>query len=165
MKKLLLALLILIPLVTAAQGLITPVDFSQESTVAYKLEDGDGISFYINEKEYIISIDELGTTSARLKSFIYKENGEREVFYVPLGSQYSYKIDFDKDEIYDIKIDLIRIEENKASVLFERISEPKSQNNEVTTNTTKDIINTKGLVITGLIVIAGLIAYFTFKKK
>ena len=168
MKKIILILLVLIPLVNAAQTLITPIDFSSEQTHAIRLEDGDGISFYVNNKKFIISIDEIGKNSIRVKSFLYDENGSKETFYIPLNGQLSYKLDFDKDEIYDLKVDLMRIEENsnKAVVLFERIDEPKGKNNEVTGGTVfkNSIFNVKGIILTILIIIIGLVAYFTFKK-
>mgnify|MGYP001563341309 CR=1 FL=1 len=169
MKKILLILLVIMPVVSAAQGIIAPVDFSNEKIQAYRLGDGDGISFYINNKEFVMSIDEIGKNSVRIKSFLYNKNDSRETFYMPLNGQLSYKLDFDKDNIYDLKVDLAKIEsKEKAVVLFEKIEEPKSQNNnQVTGKTTlnSDIFNIKGLVITVLIVIAGLVAYFTFRRK
>ncbi len=156
----------LITLATAANNLITPIDFSLENQLIYKLEDGDGISFYIKDKQYIMSVDQIGKNSVRIKSFLYNDKEERETFYIPLNGQFSYKLDFDKDNVYDIKVDLVKIEDAKAILFFERISEPKSpSNNKITTNTSKEIIGTKGLIITGLIIIAGLTAYFTFRKK
>jgi len=167
MKKILfiLAFIILIQIANAANNLITPVDFSVEKQVAYKLEDGDGISFYIKNIQYIISIDEIGKGSTRIKSFTYKDNGERETFYIPLNGQFSYKLDFDKDYVYDIKVDLAGIEDKKALLFFEKIEE--SKNNKITSEATynNQIINTKGIIITALIIIAGLIAYFTFRKR
>ena len=168
MKRVLpiLIFIVLINLATAANNLITPVDFSLEKQIIYKLEDGDGISFYIKDKKYIISIDEIGKSSVRVKSFTYKDNGEKETFYIPLNGQFSYKLDFDKDDIYDIKVDLVRVEDTKAVLFFEKIEEPKNKN-QITSETTSNnkIIDAKGIVIASLIVIAGLVAYFTFRKK
>ncbi|MEK6932614.1 MAG: hypothetical protein AABW56_02355 [Nanoarchaeota archaeon] len=168
MKRVLFVLIfiVLIQIATATNNLITPVDFSLENQVIYKLEDGDGISFYIKDKAYVMSIDQIGKSSARIKSFYYNKEGSRETFYVPLNGQFSYKLDFDKDDIYDIKVDLVRIESTKAVLFFEKIEEPKNKN-QVTSEATSNnkIIDTKGVVIAFLIVIAGLISYFTFRKK
>ena len=170
MKKVLFILIFIVLInLAAANKLITPADFSLEKQIIYKLEDGDGISFYIKDKGYIISIDEIGKGSVRVKSFTYNDNGERETFYIPLNGQFSYKLDFDKDDIYDIKIDLIKIEGTKAVLFFEKIEEPKNpDDNKVTGSSISDLnklINTKGIIITALIIILGLIIYFTFRKK
>ncbi len=161
----LIFIILLIP-VYAINGLITEADFSSQDTRAYKLEEGDGISFEIDNKSYIISIDELGKDSLRLKSFIYKDE-ERETFYLPLNKMNSYKIDFDKDNFNDIKIELYEVnyEENKATLIFKKINEPKEVLTGQTVNENKQIFNTKGIIVTALIVLAGLIAYFTFRKK
>ena|SRR3989344_6195043 len=168
MKRVLfiLVFMVLVSLVTAENNLISPVDFSLEDQVIYKLEDGDGISFYIKDKQYVISVDHIGKSSARIKSFLYKDNGERETFYIPLNGQFSYKLDFDKDNIYDIKVDLVKVEDTKAILFFEKIEEPKNQD-KITSEATSNnrIIDAKGVVITSLVVIAGLVAYFTFRKK
>ncbi len=176
MKKigLLIFILIGIGFVDATQGLLTSVDFSVEPIHAYKLDKGDGISFIFKDKEYVISVDDIGKTTARIKSFHYNEANEREVFYIPLTGQYSYKLDFDKDNFYDMKVGLAKIDEQgSAIIVFERINEAsKIANNQ--TNSTNGItsaataisnINLKGFAITALIVIAGIIAYFTFRKK
>ena len=164
MKKSLLILIFILNVVFVnAQVLITPVDFSNSNPVAYRLEDGDGISFIIKDKEYVISIDEIGKSSVRLKSFFYN-NDQRETFYMPLGFKYSYKLDFDKNNIYDLKINLAEVENNTAVILFERIYEKKE--NKITSKTTyNNPFNLKGIIITILIILAGLVAYFTFRKK
>ena len=165
-KLILFFVLITIPLVYGAQGLITEVDFSKENIQGYKLEDGDGISFFVKDKYYIISIDSMGKIGVRLKSFIYKENGERETFYIPLNKKFSYKLDFDKDDIYDLKVNLANIEEGKAIIILEKIEEKKF-GDEISSSAVKEKknINIKGIIITTLIVLAGLVAYFTFRKK
>jgi len=149
------------------------VEFSQGDQRGYILKDGDGISFSFSGKGYVISVDEIGKKSARLKSFIYRENNEKETFYLPLSKGVSYKIDFNKDEVYDMRVSLIEIDNNekKATFLFEAIQEAKKPNetNEIsgsaTARTASNLgINYKGLIITALIIIAGLVAYFTFRK-
>lgn len=168
MRKALLIILFIIvyPMVSATNNLIMPVDFSLEDQIIYKLEDGDGISFYIKDKQYIISVDQIGKTTVRVKSFLYDDNEKRETFYIPLNGQFSYNLDFDKDDIYDIKVDLVRVEDTKAVLFFKKIEEPKNKN-QITSEAISDnkIIDAKGIIIAALIVIAGLVAYFTFRKK
>ena len=171
MKKNILFILIFIILILtkvyATQGVITDVDFSLKPQQAFILGDADGISFMINDKEYVISVDDIGRGSVRIKSFNYNDNGERETFYIPLNGKLSYKLDLDKDDIYDIKVDLFKIEDDgRAVIVFERISESKNKD-QVTSETTSNInfIDNNGMIIIGLIVIAGVIAYFTFRKK
>lgn len=166
-SNILIAILI-IPIAFATQGIITEVDFSLQPERAFILGDADGISFIINEKEYVISIDEIGRESIRVQSFFYNEDGSREVLYIPLNGQYSYKIDYDKDDVYDLKVDFLRIEDDgRAVVIFERISENKYEDDQITseTVTNTNFINTQGIIITILIVLAGVIAYFVFRKK
>ncbi len=151
--------------VNGAQGILTNVDFSEANPRAFILGDGDGISFSIDEIEYIISVDELGESSVRLKSFFDDGNGEREVFYIPLNKIYSYRLDFNKDDFYDIKVSLVRMEDDgRAVILFERINEKRGSNNEVTSEVNRNF-DWKGITVSALIILAGLIAYFTFRKK
>ena len=172
MKKLLLLIITLIigsSFVIGAQGIITPTDFNKEAVQGYKLGDGDGISFTFEDKEYIISVDQIGkTTGVRLKSFIYKEDGEKETYYIPLTSQFSYKLDFDKNDIYDLHISLAKIdqEDGRVTIIFESIKEDKN-GNEITSEASKNNfkLNAKGIIIAALIVVAGLVAYFTFRKR
>ena len=151
--------------VNGAQGILTNVDFSEANPRAFILGDGDGISFSIDEIEYIISVDELGESSVRLKSFFDDGNGEREVFYIPISKIYSYRLDFNKDDFYDIKVSLVRMEDDgRAVMLFERINEKRGSNNEVTSEVNRNF-DWKGITVSALIILAGLIAYFTFRKK
>jgi len=172
MKKLFLLIIVLIiwgVFVLGAQGLITSVDFNVDSIKGFKLGDGDGISFMFKDKEYVISVDQIGkTTGVRLKSFIYTEDGEKETYYIPLTSQFSYKLDFDKNDVYDLHISLAEVnqDDGRATIIFKAIQEDKN-GNEVTSEASKDSfkIDSKGIIIAILIVIAGLVAYFTFRKR
>ena len=54
----------------------------------------------------------------------------------------------------------------RINIIFERINEPKDQANQATGNTTfKNIFSLNGILITALIIILGLVVYFTFRKK
>lgn len=161
MKKLLIILLILslfLPVIEAKVVNITKTDFYIESRQAYRLEKGDGISFIKDDKEYVISVDEIGKNGVRLKSFAYKDSGERETFYLILNQNYSNKIDFEKDDIYDMQLNFLKTwnvdNATKVDILFEALNETKT-NSELKT----------GLIITSLIIIIGLITYFILKKK
>ena len=166
MKKLILLLIfvfLLSGLVQAKNVNITKTDFSNENIQAYELEKGDGILFFKYGKEYVISLDEVGINSARLKSFVYKDNDEREIFYMLLNKKNSYKVDYNQDSYDDFKFELVDVEnQTSAVILFEAINEKKD-------NIQQEIIpkkdNLNGFIITGIIIIVGLIVYFIFKKK
>jgi hypothetical protein len=169
MKKLLIMLLVLAlfsHLIEAKVVNITKTDFNIEPIQAYRLEEGDGISFIRENKEYVISMDDVGNGSARLKSFAYK-NDTRETFYILISKKYSNKVDFEKDDIYDMKVSLIEINDNmtNAAVMFELLNEPKPviNKNETNSNTNNELKT--GLIIIASIVILGLIIYFILKKK
>ena len=164
MKKfitLILTLILFLPLVNAALTNITKVDFINEPVQAYRLYNGDGISFIYNGKEYVVSVDDIGKTSIRLKSFVYKDNNEKETIYLLLDNRFSNKIDFDIDNYYDLRIELSKLEDDNVVILFEALHELKSG------ESTKNKINfdiTTGILITAIIVVIGLIIYFIFKK-
>lgn len=143
---------------------ITKTDFYIESRQVYRLEQGDGISFMNDDKEYTISVDEIGKKSVRLKSFGYKENGERETFYLFINELQSNKVDFERDNIYDMKVDLIKIEDNRTKVdlFFETLNEPKIEDAKTANDNSK--LRT-GLIITASIIILGLLVYFILRKK
>jgi len=169
MKKLIIILLVLtlfLPLIEAKVVNITKTDFYIESRQVYRLEEGDGISFIKDDKAYVISVDEIGKDSARLKSFAYKNN-TRETFYILLSKKYSNKIDFEKDDIYDMQLNFLKIWDidntTKVDILFEALNETKPQINNVETKTNSELKT--GLIITALIIIIGLIIYFILKKK
>jgi len=169
MKKLLLIILMLalfLNLVEAKNINITKTDFYKENRQAYRLEQGDGISFLKDNKEYIISLDEIGKNSIRLKSFGYK-NGSRETFYILLNQKYSNKIDFEKDDIDDMQVNLLKIWDNKSKVdvLFETLKEEnsKQENKEEIKNVSNELRN--GLIITASTIIIGLIIFFILRKK
>ncbi|AJF62632.1 MAG: hypothetical protein QT11_C0001G0490 [archaeon GW2011_AR20] len=167
MKKLLIIILILALLSPIIEGKlvnITKADFYIESRQAYRLEQGDGISFLKDNKEYVISVDEIGKSSVRLKSFGYKENGEKETFYSFVNELQSNKIDFERDNIYDMRVDLLEIEDNRTKVdlLFEALNEAKPQPNNETNANSK--LKT-GLIISISIVILGLLIYLILRKK
>ncbi len=167
MKKiiLLVIVLVLIGSVYGAQGLITKTNFLKEPIQAYILNDDDGISFQFNEKEYVISIDEIGKNTARIKSFIYKENGERETFYIPLDKKLSYKFDFDKDGFNELKVSLSEVNNKTAVILFEKINEKKELVKEEPKKDSSNLLDIKGIIITSGIIIFGLMIYFIFRKK
>ena len=171
MKKLLIIALMLalfLQIIEARVINITKTDFYIEPRQIYRLEQGDGISFLKENKEYIVSIDEIGKNGIRLKSFAYKEDGERETFYILLNERYSNKIDFEKDDIYDMQLNLVKIwnlnDTTKADILFEALNETKPQDN---TNKSENKLNDViiGSIIAVLIVIIGLIIYFVLKKN
>ncbi len=170
MKKLILIVLILsliLPVLEAKVVNITKTDFYIEPRQAYRLEQGDGIFFTKDNKEYVISLDEIGKDSLRLKSFAYK-NDTRETFYVILSQKFSNKIDFERDNVNDMQITLLKIWDNrtKADILFEALNETKTQNTKETPS--KPFINSQtkaGLIIAGLIVVIGLLVYFAVKKR
>ena len=169
MKKIIIILLVLtlfLPLIEAKVINITQTDFNIEPKQAYRLEEGDGISFTKDNKEYVITIDDVGNNSARLKSFAYKDNGERETFYILISKKYGNKVDFEKDDVYDMKVSLIQTNEDmtKADILFETLNEAKPIVEEESTSKSNDELKT-GLIITALIIIIGLIIYFVLKKK
>lgn len=168
MKKLLIIIFMLAlfsPIIEGKLVNITKTDFYIESRQIYRLEEGDGISFMKDNKEYIISIDEIGKGSIRLKSFGYKENGERETFYLFVNELQSNKIDFERDNIYDMKVNLVKIGDNRTKVdlLFEALNEAKSQtiDNEIEANSKLKT----GLIISASIIILGLLIYFILRKK
>ena len=130
MKKFILSaifiLFLILPLIESKMINITKTDFNIEPRQAYRLEEGDGISFIKDDKEYVITMDDVGKDSARLKSFAYKNN-TRETFYILISKKYSNKVDFEKDNIYDMQVFLINTNENmtKADILFETLNEAK----------------------------------------
>ena len=154
-----LILILFLPLAYAALVNITKVDFSNEPIQAYRLYNGDGISFDIDNKNYVVSIDDIGKTSVKLKSFVYSGN-EREMLYLLIDNRFSNKIDFDKDNYYDLKVDLGNIETNSAVIVFEKLHELKSSTKENKINYNL----TTGILIVAIIIVAGLIIYFIFKK-
>jgi hypothetical protein len=167
MKKFILSaifiLFLILPLIESKMINITKTDFNIEPRQAYRLEEGDGISFIKDDKEYVITMDDVGKDSARLKSFAYKNN-TRETFYILISKKYSNKVDFEKDDIYDMQVFLINTNENmtKADILFETLNEAKPIVEEKT-NLNKELKT--GLIITSSIILLGLIIYFVLKKK
>ena len=159
-----LILALLLPIIESKVINITKTDFYKEPIHIYRLEDGDGISFVKDDKEYIVSVDEIGKTSVRLKSFGYKDDDTKEIFYTNINKAYTNKIDFEKDNIYDMKVSLIDIKDNrtKAELLFEALNEPKTDKDNTTT---KDYNLKAGLLITALIVVVGLLIYLILRKK
>ena len=167
MKKVIISLilfLVLLELTSAALINITKTDFTNEPKQAYRLYNGDGISFDINNKNYVISIDDIGKTSVKLKSFVYK-NDEREILYLLIDSRFSNKIDFDKDNYYDLKVDLGKIENESVIIIFEKLNESKYGNAQNKENVNKSNYNSiTGILIAAIIIVVGLIIYFIFKK-
>ena len=167
MKKLLLILifLIIIPVISADLVNITKTDFIKEPIQAYRLYKSDGISFDLKDKEYVLAVDEIGKDSIRIKSFIYKENGERELIYSFLNNKFSNKFDFDKDNYYDLKVSLGKLENKTVVLIFEKINEAKD--NKISSEDTKKInFNFKyGILITAIIVIIILLIYLFLRKK
>ena len=166
--KLFLIILVLfslfLPLIEAKTVNITKTDFDTEPRQAYKLEQGDGISFMKDNKEYVLSVDEIGKNGVRLKSFAYKNN-TRETFYLILSDKYINKIDFEKDDIYDMQLNLLETDDNrtKAIILFEALNEEKPQKEQMVK---KDYSQLRtGLIITSFIVILGLLIYFILRRK
>lgn len=172
MKRFIVIIILLsliLPVIEAKNANITKTDFYIEPRQAYRLEQNDGISFMKDNKEYIISVDEIGKDSARLKSFAYK-NDTRETFYILINKKYSNKVDFEKDDVYDMKINLLEIfkteDISKVDILFEALAEEKQENTEIIDNKKENNPNLRnGLIITFSIIIIGLIIYFIIKKK
>ncbi len=171
MKKLLIVLLILVllsPLIDARLINITKTDFYNEPTQAYELQEGNGISFIKDGKDYVITVDLISENSVRLSSFAYINNS-KEVFYMLLTKQFSNRIDFERDNIYDMKINLLKLDNANKTVdlLFQSISEPRNQNqtsNNIQPTATNSSLKT-GLIITSLIIVIGLLIYFFMRKK
>ena len=165
MKKLIFTLilsLILLELVSAALINITKTDFTNEPKQAYRLYDGDGISFIDKGKEYVVGIDDIGKTSVKLRSYVYK-NDQKEGIILLLDKRFSNKIDFDKDNYYDLKVSLGKLENNSAIIIFEKINEPKTVKDN---NAIKSNFDLKtGILITAIIIVMCLIIYFIFKKR
>jgi hypothetical protein len=164
-----LILVLLFPIIEAKVANITKTDFYKEPRQAFRLENGDGISFLKEDKEYIISIDEIGKNGVRLKSFAYKNNS-RETFYLILNQKYNNKIDFEKDDIYDLSVKLLKIDDNrsKVDIFFEALNEKKEQTDGKINDNIKEkdnIFNIKGLIITLFIIVIGLFIYFLIRKK
>jgi len=170
MLMIIVMLSLFLPLIQAETSNITKTDFYVEPQQAYRLQDGDGISFVKDEKEYVITVDEIGKTSTRLKSFAYKDDGSRETFYILLNVNYDNKVDFEKDEVYDMIISLVKVSEDnsEANIYFEAINEPKIQiigETALDNNPNKNNELRNGLLIMAGIIVLGLLIYFIFRKR
>ena len=94
----------------------------------------------------------------------------RETFYILLNVNYDNKVDFEKDEVYDMIISLVKVSEDnsEANIYFEAINEPKIQiigETALDNNPNKNNELRNGLLIMAGIIVLGLLIYFIFRKR
>ena len=173
MKKIIITLilfLVLLEFTSAALINITKTDFTNEPKQAYRLYNGDGISFIDKGKEYVVSIGDIGKTSVKLRSYVYKDD-QKEGIELLLDQRFSNKIDFDRDDYYDLKVSLGRLENNSAIIIFEKINESKAvkdnniSNGNLNNKGTSNFDVKMGILVTAIIIVIGLIIYFLVKKR
>lgn len=158
MKKTLVYLfLVLICLSYVFAGTSYKLDFSEEDTLLFGLEEKDRIEFELNEGTHTIILDKVKEDKIDLDVFLFIDRKEKQTpFYVTINNKKTLRLDLDKDGNSDLLIGLAKTFGNKAELIFKKPTDVVD--NQITGQTISNIPKSKNYtgfigVLIGLIVI------------
>jgi len=187
MKKLLLSLILVLFAITVTAGEINTLDFSNSPIVVEEVKIGGLIKFTLENKTHEIIAKEISSSGTKIKLRIFVEGSDSPTS-INLGYNQQLRLDFYKSGIDDMVIVLESITADGARLIFRLLDEegniiPTSLENSTINNnssTTNEIVDNqltgnvisdnstpsigKGLLITAIIIITGLIIFSIVKK-
>ena len=125
MKKVLILLLFCIILASSSTvygGKSIFLDFEDREQYIVPLFKGDRVYFEYDGDEHTVILDELKVKSGRIELdiFLYQKGKFKHAnpSYAPLDPGHSLRIDIDKDDFFDLIIDLDDFDKDKAILRF-----------------------------------------------
>lgn len=117
--------LVLYAWLALAEGEIKTIDFSNSSIILAEIGEKDGIRFNLGGDHKIL-IREINKENQRAELTTFIE-GAPTPYYTSLYPETTLKLDFDRDQIQDMEVSLVKIMNEKRAVFaFQKISEPKN---------------------------------------
>lgn len=160
MKRLIVLLMVLLCIDGVIAGEITRLDFEKEPQVGVVMGEGDIVKFELLGGEQIIKVNDIGGNSVKFSVFPF--SGKSVYAFVQEG--YASYVDFDKDDVNDIKISLYQIRsDGRVTILFERVNQGIVDNSEE--DVEQDYFDSRFIWLVWLLALGAVIYLFLFRKK
>ncbi len=122
---LIFAFLVLFSCIVVSEGEMRTLDFSNSSSLLVQIGVGDGVRFDWADKNHKMVIGAVNKDEQRVEITNFIE-GSPVPYYTSITPKTFLELDFERDDVKDMKVSLIKFVDDKTVVLFfEKVSEPE----------------------------------------
>ncbi|MEM4244790.1 MAG: hypothetical protein QW404_01970 [Candidatus Nanoarchaeia archaeon] len=124
-KAVFFALILLCSCLVFAAGEMRTIDFSNSSALLVQINTHDGVRFDWGDKNHKVVIRNINVAKNLVEVTNFVE-GAPTPYYTSLNPKTTIMLDFDRDDVRDLEISLVKFVDNDTVILlFQKLSEPK----------------------------------------
>lgn len=123
MKYYIFFIFFLLSAILVSAGNIQRLDFSDKDSMPVTLSEKDAVRFNFKDKEHKIMVGEIVEEKNMVKLTVFIEGAEVPS-YTTLSPKYNLlRLDFERDDVMDMDVKLMKVENNKVTLLFKKVNE------------------------------------------